>query len=104
MTGQTNWYRHYNAEKNADALKRYTEQTERCYQVLEAQLRKTDGKSVYERGYGVVDWHFYPWVYQHGFAGISIDKYLTLKKWLSDIGERPVVKRAYEAVPKGEKA
>ena len=33
-----------------------------------------------------MDWHFYPWVYQHGFAGISINKYPTLKKWLSDIG------------------
>jgi glutathione S-transferase len=43
-------------------------------------------------------------VYQHGFAGISINKYPTLKKWLSDTGERPEVKRAYDAVPKGEKA
>jgi glutathione S-transferase len=59
---------------------------------------------VFMRGYGVVDWHFYPWVYRHGFAGISIDKYPTLKEWLSDIGERPEVNRAYEAVPKGDKA
>lgn len=35
---------HYNAVKNEDALNRYIEQTQRCYGVLEGQLKKTDGK------------------------------------------------------------
>ncbi|KAJ9618743.1 hypothetical protein H2203_008947 [Taxawa tesnikishii (nom. ined.)] len=75
MTGQTNWYRHYNPSKNEDALNRYAEQTYRCYDILEGQLKKTDGKSVLEKGYTAVDIHFYPWVYQHEYAGLPIDKY-----------------------------
>ncbi|KAG9734793.1 glutathione S-transferase, partial [Aureobasidium melanogenum] len=46
MTGQTNWYRHYNEVKNEDALNRYAAQTYRCYQVLEGQLKKTNGESI----------------------------------------------------------
>jgi glutathione S-transferase len=40
MTGQTNWYRHYNEVKNEDALRRYVAQTYRTYDVLEGQVKK----------------------------------------------------------------
>lgn len=91
-------------QKNEDALNRYAEQTYRCYDILEGQLKKTDGKSVLEKGYTAVDIHFYPWVYQHEYAGLPIDKYPLTQKWLKSVGERPEVKKAYEKVPHGEKA
>lgn len=104
MTGQTNWFRHYHPTPNPDALARYEEQTLRCYGVLDEQLARTQGASVLEGGYGAVDMHFYPWVAQHGFAGLDISKYGHLGKWLGAVKERPEVKSAYEKVPKGQKA
>ncbi|SLM40079.1 Thioredoxin-like fold [Lasallia pustulata] len=104
MQGQVNWFKHYNAEKNDDALKRYTEQTYRCYMVLEGQVKKTGGKSILEGGFSAVDAHFYPWVVSHGYGGLELSKYPNVQKWLSAMGERPEVKAAYEKVSKGEKA
>lgn len=104
MQGQLNWFKHYNAEKNDDAVKRYTEQTYRCYMVLEPQVKKSDGKSILESGYGAVDAHFYPWVASIGYGGLELSKYPNVQKWVSAMGERPEVKAAYEKISKGEKA
>lgn len=104
MQGQLNWYKHYNAEKNDDAHKRYMEQTYRCYMVLEGQVKKTDGKSILESGYNAVDVHFYPWVSIIGYAGLELSKYPNVQKWVEGMREKPEVKAAYENVSKGEKA
>jgi hypothetical protein len=104
MAGQTNWYRHYNEVKNEDALNRYVAQTYRKYGVLEGQLRKSDGESVLEMGHSAVDMHFYPWVLQHDYAQLSIEKYPMIKKLLEIMGSRQEVKAAYEKIPKGEHA
>ena len=103
MQGQVNWFKHFNAEKNEDALKRYTEQAYRCYGVLEGQLKKTGGNSILEEGYSSVDAHFYPWVASHGFGGLDLSKYPNVQKWVTNMGQKPEVKAAYEAIKKGEK-
>lgn len=102
MMGQTNWYRHYNPTKNEDALQRYTAQSLRTYDVLEGQLKKTDGKSILPGGFSAVDAHFYPWIHQYGYAGLSLDKYPLIKKWYESVAEMKEVKQAYEKVPKGK--
>jgi glutathione S-transferase len=103
MQGQLNWFVHYNAEKNEDARKRYETQTYRCYDVLEGQLKKTDGKSIVKEGYSAVDWHFYPWVMSYAFGGLSLDKYPNIQKWLKTIAEKREVKQAYEKIPAAKK-
>ncbi|KAL2797064.1 glutathione S-transferase [Aspergillus keveii] len=95
MTGQTNWFRHYNATKNEDALQRYSEQTERCYQVLEGQLKKSGGHSILPGRVTAVDYHFEPWVRQFEFAGLSLDKYPHVAQWLRDMTGREEVQQAY---------
>lgn len=102
MQGQLNWYRHYNGTENKNALERYEAQTLRCYDVLEGQLKKSGGKSVLEKGYSAVDMHFYPWVQTYGYAGLSVDKYPMIQKWLGEVKGREAVKKAYEAIGKGE--
>ena len=104
MMGQVNWYRHYNPTKNEDALKRYEEQSYRCFGILEEQLKKSNGRSVLESGYSAVDMQFYPWVVQHAFAQLSLDDYPTVKKWFEGVGSRAEVKKAYESIANGEKA
>jgi len=103
MTGQTNWFRHYNPTKNEDALNRYIEQTDRCYSVLEGQLQKTDGESILPGGITAVDAHYEPWVRQHAFAQVSIDKYSNLSKWLGKMKELDAVKKAYETIQQAPK-
>lgn len=104
MMGQTNWFRHYNAEKNEDALKRYTEQVYRHFDVLEQQVAKSGGRSILEGGFSAVDAHTYPWLSVFGYAGLSLDKYPSLKKWYEEIGKMKEVKAAYEKVSKAEKS
>ncbi|KAK6841575.1 glutathione S-transferase [Apiospora arundinis] len=103
MMGQTNWYRHYNSTKNEDALKRYVEQTERCYSVLEGQLKKTLGESIIPGGITAVDFQFEPWVRQHKFAGVSLDPYPNVAKWLSSMAGLPEVIKAYKKIAEAPK-
>ena len=49
-----------------------------------------------------MDLHFYPWVYQHSFAGLSLDKYPSIKKWLDNIGQMKEINAAYGKIPKGK--
>ncbi|KAL2826913.1 glutathione S-transferase [Aspergillus pseudoustus] len=95
MTGQTNWFRHYNSVKNEDALQRYSTQTERCYQVLDDQLAKSGGHSILPGRVTAVDYHFEPWVRQFEFAGLSLDKHPHVKQWLREMTARGEVQRAY---------
>lgn len=98
-----NWFRHYHATKNDDALKRYEEQTYRCYGVLDGQIKKHGGNYILPGSSpSAVDLHFYPWVYQHGFAGLSLDSYPSVKKWLEAVGAHKEIKAAYEKVPQGK--
>ncbi|KAK5123942.1 hypothetical protein LTR85_002139 [Meristemomyces frigidus] len=103
MMGQVNWFRHYHAQKNEDALKRYEEQALRCFGVLEGHLKGSDEKFILPGSTpSAVDLHFYPWVYQHGYAGLPLDEYPSVAKWLQGVGELKQVKAAYEKVPKGQ--
>ncbi|KAI1803498.1 glutathione S-transferase [Daldinia bambusicola] len=103
MTGQANWYRHYNPVKNDDALKRYLEQTERCYSILEGQLKKTGGDSILPGGITAVDLHFEPWVRQHSYAQISLDPYPTVKKWLEKMDSLKEIQEAYRKIKEAPK-
>ena len=101
--GQTNWFRHYHSQKNEDALKRYEEQSYRCFEVLEGHLKKDGGKFMLPGPTpSAVELHIYPWVYQHSFAQLSLDKYPSLAKWLQSVGELKEIKAAYEKVPAGQ--
>ncbi|KAI5358948.1 putative glutathione S-transferase, Thioredoxin-like superfamily, glutathione Transferase family [Septoria linicola] len=105
MMGQVNWFRHYHSQKNDDALKRYEEQAYRCFGVLDGQLKKHGGPFILPGSTpSAVDLHFYPWVYQHEFAGLSMDSYSNIKKWLEQVSSLPEIKAAYEKVPKGKDA
>ena len=72
--------------------------------MLEGQLKEAGSGYVLPQGFGVVDVHFYPWVKQYGFAGLSLEKYPLIGKWLETVGGMEEVKAAYEKVPAGEKA
>ncbi|OAP62040.1 hypothetical protein AYL99_04243 [Fonsecaea erecta] len=85
----------HNKTKNEDALERYQGQTLRCYDILEGQLRKTNGATIIPGGYTSVDCHYEPWIRLHGFAGLTLDKHPLIAKWFHAFGETKEVKAAY---------
>lgn len=95
---ETDNSRHYHSPKNDDALERYAAQTYRCYEVLEGQLQKSGGQSILPGRVTALDYHFEPWVRQYGFAGLSLDKYPNVAKWLKGMTGRDEVKAAYTKV------
>jgi glutathione S-transferase len=104
MTGQVNWYRHYNEERNEDALKRFANQTYRCYDVLEKQLERATSGYVLKTGYSAVDIHFCPWVSEYNFAQLSLENYPFIRKWLDVMKEKQEVDAAYKKISDGATA
>ncbi|KAL6718913.1 hypothetical protein ACLMJK_003148 [Lecanora helva] len=99
MTGQVNWFRYYQSPKNPDALKRYEEQTYRCYGVLENQLKKSGGKTILGGDrVTAVDLHFEPWVREYRYAGLTLNGFPLVKKWLDGMAELKEVKAAYQKI------
>ncbi|OQV07503.1 Glutathione S-transferase, domain-containing protein [Cladophialophora immunda] len=98
MSGQCNWFRFHNKAKNEDALERYQGQTLRCYDILEGQLKKSNGETIIPGGYTSVDCHYEPWIRLHGFAGLTLDKHPLIAKWFNAFGETKEVKAAYEKI------
>ena len=87
--------RHYHHQENKDALERYVAQAYRCYDVLEKQLQKSEGMSILPGRITAVDYHYEPWVRQHEFAGLSLEKYPMIHKWLTLMHTREEVQEAY---------
>ncbi|KAJ6013409.1 hypothetical protein N7540_008000 [Penicillium herquei] len=95
MTAQLNWFKHFNAQRNDDAHQKYVAQVYRSYGVLEGQLQKSDGTSILPTRVTAVDFHFEPWVRGHTFAGLTLDDYPMIHKWLGLMGAREDVQEAY---------
>lgn len=102
MIGQVNWFRHYNNEPNTNALQRYEAQSYQYLAVLEGQIKKSGSGYILPKGFTAVDAHFYPWVFQHSYAQLSLEKYPETKKWLEKVGGMDAVKNAYKKVGEGQ--
>jgi len=96
MQGQANVFYRYAPEKIPFAIKRYQDEVERLYGVLDKQL---EGKDYITGEYTVADICTYPWVAAHEWAGVSIDKFSNIQRWLKIIGDRPAVQRGMNVPP-----
>ncbi|KAK3615987.1 hypothetical protein LTR56_026263 [Elasticomyces elasticus] len=103
MLGQVNWFRHYHAVDNKNALDRFIAQAYRTFDVLEAQLKKTSGGSVLGGEFSAVDAHFYPWVWEYEFGGLTLDGHPLIRKWFDNIAGMAEVKEAYAKIDKATK-
>jgi len=95
MQGQANVFFRYFPEKIPAAIERYQHETRRLYEVLDAQL----GRSEYLAGeYSLADIANYAWVRIHAWAGVELDGLQNLERWAAVLAERPAVQRGC-AVP-----
>ena len=93
MAGQAHHFRQYAPKKINYAVKRYTDEVNRLYGVMNKQLRKNE----YLAGrYSIADMACWGWVKPWKNQGQRISDFPHLKRWLEKVGNRPAVKKGFE--------
>jgi GST-like protein len=93
MAGQNHHFSQYAPEKIPYAIKRYVDETNRLYGVLDKRL--ADRAFVAGDAYTIADMASYPWIVPHERQGQNLDDFPNLKRWFTAIAERPATIRAY---------
>lgn len=90
MMGQANVFFRYWHEKYQPAIDRYQNEGRRLFEVLDAQLAKTE----YLAGdYSIADIANWCWVRTHRWSGISTDGLANLQRWMDAIEARPAAQK-----------
>lgn len=93
MAGQNHHFVQYAPERFAYATKRYVNETNRLYGVLNKRLANRD----YIAGdYSIADMAAYPWIVPHKRQQQNLSQFPHLKRWFETIRARPPVMRAYD--------
>lgn len=89
MQGQANHFSRYAPEKIQYGIDRYTNETRRLYHTMDKQLaNSTSGYLVGDRC-TIADISCWGWVSSSKWAGVELDDFPNLKKWLFKCVERP---------------
>jgi GST-like protein len=92
MAGQNHHFSHYAPEKIDYAIKRYVNETNRLYGVLNKRLADRE----YIAGaYSIADMMSYPWIVPHERQHQNLDDFPHLKRWFGAMKARPAVINAY---------
>lgn len=94
MQGQANHFFRYAPEKIPYGVKRYQDETQRLYGVLEARLaaQSASGFLVGDR-LTIADITLYGWVRSAGWAGIDLTAFPHLRAWEERLEVRPAFAR-----------
>ncbi len=92
MLGQANHFLKFNPGKSEYAERRYADEAERLYDVLDQHL----GKHEFVAGdYSIADMAIWPWCSRWQWQRIDIDEYENLKRWYTKIAARAAVVKGY---------
>jgi GST-like protein len=93
MSGQNGHFNRYAPEKIPYAQKRYIDETNRLYGVLDRQLA---GKPfVAGEEYSVADMAIYPWIVPYAAMGQDLADFSHIQRWFEAVKARPATVRAY---------
>lgn len=95
MQGQANVFFRYFPEKIPQAIERYQNETRRLYGVLDGRLAD---REFLAGDYSIADIANWSWTRIHNWAGVDIDEFENLKRWLDQLEARPALVRG-AAVP-----
>jgi GSH-dependent disulfide-bond oxidoreductase len=87
-SGQANHFRNYAAEKIAYGIKRYTDEVNRLYGVMNMQLADHEFLA---GAYSIADMASWPWVILYERMGQDLNEFPHLKRWVDTMGARPAV-------------
>ena len=97
MQGQANHFYRYAPEKIGYAIHRYQTETKRLYQVLEDRLAEQEarGEGLWLVGgkYTIADLNAFCWVNWAEWAGVSLENFQNVQRWVATINDRPAVQR-----------
>ena len=91
MAGQAAHFRNYKADKIDYAIKRYTDEVIRLYNVMNTQLVDRDFLAM---NYSIADMACWPWIRGYKAYGIDLKDFSYLRAWFKRVGARPAVERA----------
>ncbi|MEM8972737.1 MAG: glutathione binding-like protein [Pseudomonadota bacterium] len=94
MAGQANHFRNYAPEKVPYAAKRYTDEVNRLYGVLDGRLA---GREYICGDYSIADIITFPWIRRHEHQGQNLDDFPNIKPWFERVHARPAVQRGLES-------
>ena len=93
MLGQNHHFLQYAPEKIPYAIERYVKETTRLYTVLNQQLAHHE---FIAGNYSIADMASFPWVLGYENQQQNIEDFPHIKRWLSAVGQRPALRRAYD--------
>ena len=93
MAGQNHHFALYAPEKIPYAIKRYVDETNRLYGVLDKRLADREFMT---GEYSIADMACYPWIVPWKRQGQNLDDFPHVKRWFGTIRARPATLRAYE--------
>ena len=96
MQGQANVFHRYFDEKIPSVIARYQNETRRLYGVLDKRLSDNE---FLVGDFSIADIANWSWTRIHNWAGVSIDEFPNLSRWLKALEARPALIRG-AAVPR----
>ena len=86
MQGQAHVFLRYFPEKIPAAIERYQNETRRLYGVLDTRL---EDREFLVDDFSIADIAHWSWARIHNWAGIEIDEFPNMKRWIDQIAARP---------------
>ncbi|GAB3625481.1 Disulfide-bond oxidoreductase YfcG [Pandoraea terrae] len=101
MLGQAHHFRIYAPEKIDYAIKRYTNEARRLYNVLDKRL----GEAAYVAGdeYSIADIAIWPWLRSWKNQGVAMADFPNVARWFETIESRPAVQRGVKVLADARK-
>jgi GSH-dependent disulfide-bond oxidoreductase len=93
MLGQNHHFRNYAPEKIPYAIRRYEDEANRLYGVLN---RRLEGRDYVADEYSIADMALVGWAKGHERQGVNIEDFPNVGRWLDALLARPAVARAIE--------
>jgi GST-like protein len=93
MAGQAHHFRAFASEKVPYGIKRYTDEMNRLYGVMNKQLSE---REYLADDYSIADIACWPWALSHERQGQDLADFPNVERWFRAIAERPAVERAME--------
>jgi GST-like protein len=92
MAGQAHHFRAFASEQVPYGIKRYTDEVNRLYGVMDRQLAESE----YLAGeYSIADIACWPWIVPHERQGQRLADFPQVQRWFEAVGARAAVKRGY---------
>jgi GST-like protein len=91
MAGQAHHFRAFAPEVVPYAIKRYTDEVNRLYGVLNTQLTE---REFVAGEYSIADMAIYPWIRSYERQGQDLAQFPNVARWFEVVARRPAVERA----------